>query len=108
MTALPPSPNSLALVVSALLALGAYQGTRSLARLGATALPDWYHAGAPAQVGHVKAYDFGASLDEPAFEAVPPAIAALERLPRDRHPPPKRVLIPTRAPRSPPEFAARA
>lgn len=105
---LPPPPNSLALVLSALLAAGAYQGTRSLARLGATALPDWYHDGAPAQVGHVRVYDFGISLDEPVFGSALPADTLLQRVPLDKPAPPSVPFIPTRSPRSPPGAVSRA
>lgn len=49
---LPPAPSSMALVLSALASLGAYQGVRSLKRLHLSFTPDWYHTGGPLQVGH--------------------------------------------------------
>lgn len=54
----PPVPGSLALVLSALGSLGAYQGLRVAKRLplGGVA-PDWYHAEGPQQIGHATALD---------------------------------------------------
>jgi len=82
---LPPAPSSMALVLSALASLGAYQGARSLKRLHLGITPDWYHTGGPVQVGHATPLDleFGPPaecvLDEPVRS---PVLAY--RLPRER------------------------
>ncbi len=47
----PNAPNSLQLVLSALVSAGAWQLTRA-AKGVHFAVPDWYHTGGPCQVGH--------------------------------------------------------
>lgn len=67
---LPPPPSSLALGLTALAGLGAFQAGRSLRRLSWSQLPDWYHTDAP-QVGHATPLDLDnwdlppCLLDEP-------------------------------------------
>ncbi len=53
----PPLPSSAALYLSALLSAGAWHLGRSAKNLHLTDLPDWYHTGAPSQIGHVVAFD---------------------------------------------------
>lgn len=54
---LPAAPNSAALVLSAMLTLGAWQVLRSASHLHLAPLPDWYHPGGPKQIGHVTPLD---------------------------------------------------
>ena len=81
---LPPAPSSMALVLSALASLGAYQGVRSFKRMHLNFTPDWYHTGGPAQIGHATPFnlDFGALpvciFDQPVAR---PAFAY--RIPRE-------------------------
>ena len=60
---LPPEPDSATLFLFGLGSLGAWQLTRSARKFHLGAIPDWYHAGGPAQVGHAKPID----LDAPAL-----------------------------------------
>ena len=59
---LPPAPGSAALFLSALVSVGAWQLVRSARQINFSAVPEWYHTCAPAQVGHAVAVDldFGA------------------------------------------------
>lgn len=70
---LPPPPSSAGLFVSAALSLGAWQVVRSARhlRLGCGPLPDWYHAGAPMQVGHTVAFELNYTDMPLCFAAVP-------------------------------------
>lgn len=54
---LPPAPGSAALFLSAMASLGALQLVRSSKDIRFSALPEWYHAGGPVQVGHVTPFD---------------------------------------------------
>lgn len=54
---LPAAPGSGQLALYALGSLGAFQTGRSLRRLGATMLPEWYATNGPHQVGHATAFD---------------------------------------------------
>jgi len=99
---MPPAPSSLAMVMSGLLAFGAYHTTRVLPRLHLSHIPDWYHAGAK-QIGHVTPFDLG----QPALQAcvIPLSFASIEveRRPTSESSRPRAVwFTPTRAPRSPP------
>ncbi len=75
---LPPAPSSLAIVMSGVLAFGAYHGARTLPRVHLGHVPDWYHAGAR-QIGHVTPLDlaFGPAMVPSAFgePAARPAFA---------------------------------
>lgn len=51
---LPSGPDSTGLFLSALGSLGAWQLGRSVKKINLGHLPEWYHAEAPAQVGHVR------------------------------------------------------
>ena len=51
-TPLPPSPGSASLFLSAALSIGAWQLVRSARQIHVGPLPEWYHPGGPAQVGH--------------------------------------------------------
>lgn len=65
---MPAPPSSLALVLSGLLSLGAYQSLRCLKRLNwHVAVPDWYHTGGPAQVGATTPIDI--DFDQSALRA---------------------------------------
>jgi len=103
---LPPAPSSLALVLSALASLGAYQGARSLKRLHLSFTPDWYHTGGPLQVGHATPlqleFDHAAlaicTFDEPVAR---PAFAY--RIPREhRSRLQPQFLLVIESPRGPP------
>lgn len=104
---LPPTPRSLWLALSGLVALGAVKGARSAQRLGWSYAPDWYHTGA-AQVGHVRVLDLDSLTAMPVVCAFGVELSATIRVERpwldacDLPPPP---FIPTRAPRSPPAAA---
>ena len=54
---LPPPPDSASLFVSALLSIGAWQALRNARHVSLGTLPEWYHEGAPAQLGHSRAAD---------------------------------------------------
>ncbi len=54
---LPPAPSSLSLGLTALAGLGLYQAGRSVRKLHLSNLPEWYHTGGPAQVGHATPLD---------------------------------------------------
>ncbi len=83
---LPPAPSSVALVLSALASLGAWQGARSLKRLHLSFTPDWYHADA-VQVAHVTPlqleFDHSA-LPLCVFDEPVAAPVLAYRLPRER------------------------
>lgn len=55
---LPPAPDSHTLVLSAFVSMGAWRLLRTARHWQIAALPDWYHAEGPAQIGHAVAYDF--------------------------------------------------
>ncbi len=54
---LPPAPNSAALFLSALLSVGAYQLARNARHFSLSHLPEWYHPGAPDQIGGSFVFD---------------------------------------------------
>jgi len=101
---MPPAPSSLAMFTSALLALGAYHGARSLPRLHLGHIPDWYHSGA-GQIGHVMPFDLGcgAAMSMCAFDEPASRPTFAYRIPRE---PCSRVrshfLLLIEAPRDPP------
>ncbi len=53
----PPAPSSLALSLSALAGIGVIRAGRSLRKFHLGPLPDWYHTGAPLQIGHATVFD---------------------------------------------------
>jgi hypothetical protein len=61
---LPGTPGSATLFLSAVLSVGALRVMRSARDLHVGALPEWYHAGGPTQIGHAVPFDldFGALL----------------------------------------------
>lgn len=59
---LPPPPGSAACVLSGLLTLGLWGAGRSAKNLHLGALPTWYHAEGPHQVGHAVAFDFDGTV----------------------------------------------
>lgn len=102
---MPPAPSSLALVMSGVLALGAYHGARSLPRLHLGHIPDWYHAGAT-QIGHATPLNpgdlVGAAVFDLCFTVPPPAVNPFELATFEHDVILIPDVIPTRAPRSPP------
>lgn len=53
-------PSSFKLVISGLLAIGAWHGVRSGREIATDGLPlpEWYHDGGPIQIGHATPFDF--------------------------------------------------
>jgi hypothetical protein len=106
---LPAAPSSLALVASAFAGLGVYHGLRSLRKLqfNVGTLPDWYHTGGPAQVGHATPFDleFGAlpvcAFDEPGARPVFAYCVACEPRSRLR----SQFFLLVESPRAPPAQA---
>jgi hypothetical protein len=90
---LPPAPSSTALFFSAMLSLGAWQLARSSRDLHLGPMPEWYHSGGPAQIGHTTIFDFEYSavalcvFDEPIPAPVLSQWLARESRPRvlDQH-----------------------
>ena len=84
---LPRTPGSAALLVSALVSVGAWQLARSAKNLHLANLPEWYHSGAPDQIGHAVAFDFDlpapprCTFDQPAEATPTPDLPADWRLP---------------------------
>lgn len=58
---LPPLPDSTALFFCGLGSLGALKLTHSMRKLHFGHLPQWYHDGAPRQIGHAFALEFDAN-----------------------------------------------
>jgi hypothetical protein len=69
----PAPPSGFALGLGALISLGAYQAGRSLRKLHIGVVPDWYHAGGPAQVGHATPFDLDSAGVLPQCAFVRPA-----------------------------------
>ena len=102
---LPPAPSSMALVLSALATLGAYQGVRSVKRLHLNFAPDWYHTGGPTQVGHATPFDleFGGALPVSEFDKPVTRPAFAYRIPREpRSRLRSQFFLLTESPRGPP------
>lgn len=105
-TDLPPPPSSLALALSGIAGLGAYQAGRSIRKLHISHLPEWYHADAT-QVGHVTPLQL-----EFDYSALPVCVFAdpsdlgrgfSYRIPREhRSRFVSEAFIPVTAPRAPP------
>ncbi len=104
-TELPAAPSSALLGLSALAGLGVWRLGRGAARLQWGAAPDWYHAGAPPQIGHVTCFELQFDLGPALAAFLTPADAPqasehflpqAQRLPRLQ--PLPRIL----APRGPP------
>ncbi len=74
---LPAGPDSSALFLWALGGLGAWQLGRYTRKWHLSALPEWYHTGGPAQVGHAQRLDLERiTLDVPLWYDVRPAAQA--------------------------------
>ena len=58
----PPGPSSVSLFLSALAGVGAWQLGRNAHKLHLGALPEWYHAGGPSQIGSSTPFDLSFSL----------------------------------------------
>jgi hypothetical protein len=54
---LPPAPSSVALAITGMLPMGAWQLVRSARKMHLGSLPDWYHASAPERIGHATLLD---------------------------------------------------
>lgn len=54
---LPAVPGSAQLFLSAMLSVGAWHMVRSAKHFHLADIPEWYHPGGPAQVGHVVPFD---------------------------------------------------
>jgi len=84
---LPPAPGSAALFLSAMVSLGAWQLVRSSRDLHLGTMPEWYHTGAPAQVGHTTVFDLEFSVVALCvFDAPTPVPAAFDWLSRESRP----------------------
>ena len=53
----PPLPGSASLFLGAMLSVGAWQVVRSTRNANLSFLPEWYHSGGPAQIGHAVPFD---------------------------------------------------
>ena len=106
----PSAPSSLTLVLSGVLSLGAFQGVRSIKKLHLAALPEWYHTGGPAQVGHATPFDLQFdALPECAFQQPVEAPAPAWHILRERRTPLRcQTFVPLAAPRGPPLSYSRA
>ena len=84
---LPRTPGSAALLLSALVSVGAWQLVRSAKNLSLDHLPAWYHSGAPEQIGHAVAFDFYlaalpcCTFEQPAQATPTPDLPADWRVP---------------------------
>jgi hypothetical protein len=58
----PPGPDSTSLFFSALAGVGVWHLGKNVRKLSLSALPEWYHAGGPAQVGCATPIDLDFSL----------------------------------------------
>lgn len=54
---IPPGPSSTGLFVSALAGFGVWHLGKNVRKLSLSALPEWYHANGPAQIGHATPLD---------------------------------------------------
>lgn len=102
---LPAVPSSADLFLSAMLSVGGWRCARSARDFHIANLPEWYHPGAPYQIGHTLTGDLQiGTLPVCPFQqsqVVPPwafCIAVEDRTPKSCH----RCLT-TAAPRGPPE-----
>lgn len=105
----PPVPGSMALVLSALGSLGAYQGLRAAKRLPLGGLaPDWYHSDGPQQIGHATALDVtrldvsSLALFETAFDLYLAARASGVLAAPEFTPPRSPTILLIESPRAPP------
>ena len=107
---LPPLPGSAALFLSAVFSMGGWHLVRSARHAHWSNLPEWYHTGAPIQIGHVVRFDLEPTmLPLCRFE---PAGPLVDRHPFRLHGWPDRLgprdgwtILLTAAPRGPPRFA---
>ena len=101
---LPPLPSSAALFLAGMASLGALKAGRSVRRIHLAPLPDWYHAGGPAMVGHACPFDLDSASPALCLFAVPvdrPGVLSRLRPPPARRPAPQFASI-LRASRPPP------
>ncbi len=104
---MPAAPGSTVLFLSALSSVGLWQLGRSARKVHFSNLPDWYHSGAPARIGHRSLFDleFGgmplAVFDEPV---PPPFTGAFRRCEEALSP--QSWLAPACTPRGPPFFSS--
>ena len=102
-TSLSDGHDSLSLFVAAFGWLSAWQVARSLKKVHLSHIPDWYHCGGPAQIGHATPLEL---TSEPAVcqGAVPTDPPLLLRWVLDTRPlfPRTQFFCAVRAPRAPP------
>jgi hypothetical protein len=110
--ALPASPGSLTVALSSLLTLGGWRLARQARLVHLVCLPEWYHEGAPAQIGHAIAFDTGGSLHVLSVCWYQPDGLVVSRHPMAHYSRPERCApwdslycIPTAAPRAPPDLS---
>ncbi len=101
---LPAVPGSAQLFLSAMLSVGAWHLVRSAKHLHLADLPEWYHPGGPAQVGHVVPFDLDFSaLPVCCFEQPVGQRPFLYRVQREEVPRcDTRSFLAVTAPRGPP------
>jgi hypothetical protein len=107
---LPSAPSSATLCLSAFAGFGVWQLTRSARKMHLGSLPEWYHDGGPAQIGHVTPLDLSFDLSalpichfeapDPSGDQGPLPSWWLSRTPR--HPFSSQFTLLTADPRGPP------
>lgn len=110
---LPPPPSSLSIALSGLATFGALRLARQAKNIHLGAIPEWYHAGAPDQVGSVVRLDLSADQSlvpvcwyEPILLPDVARIQSCSNLQPDDQPRWQSLyFISTTSPRSPPAVA---
>lgn len=106
---LPPASDSTLLYLSALGTLGLFQAGRSVRKIHFGNMPDWFHSGAPAQIGHVVRVE---STDMSLMAVIPAILSVYESdnenspytyQPVYKHTLRSQYLSSARAPRAPPQ-----
>ena len=64
-------PSSAMLFFTAMLSLGGWHVLRTAPHLHLSHVPDWYHTGGPAQIGHATPFDFNLASPPLCFGAEP-------------------------------------
>ena len=110
---LPSAPSSATLCLSAFAGFGVWQLSRSARKIHLGSLPEWYHDGGPAQVGHATPFDLSFNFSafpvchfeapEPAGDRRPVPNWWLRHAPR--HPFHSQFTLLTADPRGPPTFS---
>jgi hypothetical protein len=105
---IPAAPPSLSLLLCGLGSLGAWRLGRAARNIHFGNLPEWYHSGAPLQIGHTFAADPDChdAAPAPAFEGAPVDRPFFQRLWCEAPPivlPP--CLLTSESPRGPPRLS---